>query len=107
MKRKNYFWDVFFAASYPLMFGCLFLVSYLKKIDGGSALGGKIENGYFNVISDKGEFHIVGSLEWYFNLVISCLMLISGLVAGCGFVYFLVKYYFHPLFKSNRKGNML
>ncbi len=105
-KKRRFFWDIFFASSYPLLLVIAFIVNHQKTVDGGSALGGKWVNGHFFVVSDKGIFQMVSTPEWFLNLVLSCLVLLLGLLAGIGFVYYAVKYFFYPLLKSWKKGSL-
>jgi hypothetical protein len=105
--RRGRFFDVLFASSLPfaLLIGLLWNLQ-IRAI-GGAAIGGKIENGLFFVVSNSGGFRSVTSSEWVLSLILACFTLLGGFLVGCGFIYFGVKYFFYPYFKSRRKGNTL
>jgi hypothetical protein len=105
--RRGRFWDLWFALSYPLVLGVGFFVNYRISKDGGSALGGKIEQGAFYVLSDSGKLSRTSGPEWVVSLVLGCLCFLFGVIAAVGLAYFPMKYYFLPLLRNRQERNSL
>ena len=110
MKSKQSRADLFFAISYPVMFLVFFGARYSIKICNGSAFGGKIESGLFFVIDESSKYWKVSAFSWIMNLCLFVLTCIFVAIAGIGFFYFGIKYFYVPLFRKIRAlkiGNRL
>jgi len=103
MKRsRDFFVDMSFAVSYPLVIGIGLLWNEHIKAIGGAAIGGKLQDNVFFVKNSEGVFSQVSSWQWLTDFCLGLFTLFFGFIATLGLAYFPIKYFFLPHFQGKK-----